>query len=283
MSKAHTSKGALYAGAAVLLASAAGCSSVAAKAAGGIQGGGSPGPAAAAAIQAAMAKASADKTVRITGSITSPAGGGRLDGQERFGDPAEMSMHLNVAGQDITELLVGGELYMKDQMLSAELGGKPWIKLSLAQTGSAGSAVTRMLASGEGTDPARQLEPLLASGDLAKVGTETVDGVRADHYHGTLDPATALDSSQASKNLAPAQLAQLKSLMKAGGVTGESVDVWVGADGLPVRETVSTTTAAGLVKTDLHLAHWGEPVSFAAPPADQVSDMSSMMGALPTG
>lgn len=232
----------------------------------------------AAEIQAALTKAANDKTVTIHGTISSPQGSGTLDAQESFGNNVEMSMTMGLAGTQISEVMMGDTLYIKIPAMSAELGGKPWAKVSLGSMGSLGSTLQSLVDSAKNTDPAAQLQPLLASGDVKKVGTDTVDGVQATHYAGTVDVATAFDSSQAAKNLTPDQISQLKSMLNAAGVTDEKIDVWVGSDGLPVEETISMNTTVGAEKIDLHLSGWGRPISVVAPPADQVSDITSMMG-----
>ena len=277
----HKRFGLMAAGAAVALAAAAGCTSAAKSSGGSTGSGGNPvqlSPVAE--IQAALSKASGDKTVHVTGTISSAAVTGTIDAQEQFGDQIKMSVNMAMGGTTISEVWIGDTLYMKIPQLSSELGGKPWAKLSLSSMGTLGSTFQSLIDSAKNTDPSAQLQPLLASGDIHKVGTETVDGVQAAHYSGTVDPATAFDGSQAAKNLTAAQIAQLKSLMKAGGVTKETIDVWVASDGLPVRETVSMNTSAGATKVDMHLSGWGKPITVTAPPADQVSDLASMMGGL---
>ena len=285
----HKRIGLIAGGAAVTLAAITGCSS-AAKSSGGsggtAAGGGSNqlqlSPVAE--IQAALSKASGDKTVHVTGTISTAGTSGTIDAQEQFGSNVEMSMNMSLAGTNISEILIGDTLYMKIPELSAELGGKAWGKFSLSSMGSLGSTFKAMIDSAKNTDPTSQLQPLLASGDVHKVGTETVDGVQTTHYAGTVDPATAFDSSQAAKNLTSAQIAQLKSTLKDSGVTSETIDVWVASDGLPVREQVSATSSVGATKVDMHMSGWGSPVSITAPPADQVGDLSSLMGSLsPTG
>lgn len=278
--------GFIAAGGALALALAAGCTSsngngnsANTNAGGGSGGNGSAvGAAPAAEIQAALTKAANDKTVKVHGTISSPQGSGNLDAQEQFGDNVEMAMDMSLGATQISEVLTGDTLYMKIPALSSELGGKPWAKVSLGTMGSLGSTLQSLVDSAKNTDPAAQLQPLLASGDLKKVGTETVDGVQATHYAGTVDPATAFSSSQAAKNLTPAQISQIKSMLSSAGVTTEKIDVWVGSDGLPVEETIDMTTAAGAEKIDLHMSGWGQPISVAAPPAGQVSDITSMMG-----
>jgi hypothetical protein len=273
----------MAAGAGLALAAIAGCTSSTAKSTGGSAGGGgnpvqlSP----VAQIQAALSKASGDKTVHVNGTITSSSFTGAIDAQEQFGDNVQMSVNLTMSGTSISEIWLGNTLYLKIPQLSSELGGKAWAKLDLSAMGSLGSTFQSLIDSAKNTDPSAQLQPLLASGDVHKVGTDTVDGVQADHYSGTVDPTTAFESSQAAKNLTPAQITQLKSMMKDSGVTKETIDVWVvPGTGLPVRETISMNTSTGPVKVDMHLSDWGKPVTITAPPADQVGDLSSLMGGL---
>jgi hypothetical protein len=229
-------------------------------------------------IRVALSKASNDKTVRVHGTITGDQATGTLDAQEQLGDNLEMSIALSLPGTQISEVWLGDTLYLKIPALASELGGKPWAKFSLSSLGPLGSSIQSLVNSAKNSDPAAQLQPLLASGDVKEVGTETVDGVQATHYTGTVDPATAFDTSQAVKNLTPAERQQLKSMLSAAGVTSETIDVWVASDGLPVEEMISTTAKAGAEKVDLHLSGWGQPVSISAPPADEVTDISSLAG-----
>jgi hypothetical protein len=276
--------GLIAGGVAVALAAVAGCSTSSAgngstNGSGG-NGGGAADLSPAAFIKAALTKASDDKTVHVTGTITAAGTDLTMTADEQFGNNIELSMNLDAAGSTISEVMIGNKLYMKIPQLSAELGGKTWAELDLSSLGSLGSTFQSLIDSTKNSDPTQQLQPLLASGNVHKVGTETVDGVQAVHYAGTIDPSTAFDSAPAAKNLTPDQIAQLKSVMKTAGVTSEAVDAWVASDGLPVRVTVSSSTSQGAVKVDMHMSNWGKPVSIAAPPADQVGDLSSMLGGL---
>lgn len=275
--------GLIAGGVAVTLAAVAGCSTSSNNSGGANGSGGgstvvhlSP----AAFVKAALAKATNDKTVHVTGTIAVAGINGTMTADESFGSDIELSMNMTEAGTSVSEILIGDKLYAKIPQLSPVLGGKSWALLDLSGLGALGSAFQSLVRSAKNMNPAQQLQPLLASGDLHKVGSETVDGVQADRYAGTVDVATALDGSEAAKNLTPDQVAQLKSLMKEGGVTSETIDLWVASDGLPVRISVSSNTSEGAVKVDMHLSNWGKPVTITAPPADQVGDISSMLGGL---
>lgn len=277
----HKRIGLIAGGAAVALAAVAGCSTNSTNNGGsGGNGGTTLNLTPVAEIQAALTKASNDKTVHVTGTVSSGGTDATMTADEQFGDNVELSMNLNAQGSTISEILIGDKLYAKIPQLTAELGGKSWVLFDLSSLGSLGSTFQSLIDSAKNIDPSQQLQPLLASGDLHKVGSETVDGVQADHYSGTVDAATAFDSSQAAKNLTPDQIAQLKSLMKAGGVTTETIDLWVQSTGLPVRIEVSSNTSKGAFKVDMHLSNWGQPVTITAPPSDQVGDLSSLLGGL---
>lgn len=84
-----------------------------------------------------------------------------------------------------------------------------------------------------------------AAGDFEVVGRETVDGVDATHYR--------LTAGEAGADLAE-------------GLS--TVDVWVGADDLPVRAEVGVTDPVSTVS--ISYSDWGVPVDVQAPPADQV-------------
>lgn len=278
--------GLIAGGAAVALAAAAGCTNSSTNTAGsngsssGGNGGGAVNLSPAAFVKAALTKASNDKSVHVTGSISAAGTNGTLTADESFGSDVEMSMNMSTAGGGISEILIGDKLYAKFPGMDSMLGGKSWVLLDLTALGSLGSTFQSLINSAKNMNPAQQLQPLLASGNLHKVGSETVDGVQADHYAGTVDPATAFDGSLAAQNLTPDQITQLKSLMKAGGVTSETIDLWVASDGLPVRVSVSSNSSEGAVKVDMHLSNWGKPVSITAPPADQVGDMSALLGGI---
>jgi hypothetical protein len=282
----HKRIGLIAGGAAVALAAVAGCTSSSTNTAGsnGSSSGGNGGSAVnlspAAFVKAALTKASNDGTVHVTGSITAAGTNGTMTADESFGNPVELSMTMNASASSISEILIGDKLYAKVPELSSMLGGKSWVLFDLNALGSLGSTFQSLINSAKNMNPAQQLQPLLASGNLHKVGSETVDGVQADHYSGTVDPATAFDGSEAAKNLTADQITQLKALMKAGGVTTETIDLWVASDGLPVRVSVNSNSSEGAVKVDMHLSDWGKPVSITAPPADQVGDMSSLLGGI---
>lgn len=234
-----------------------------------------------AAIQAMLTKASgSDNSVSVRGTVTFAKQQATMTAQERFGSDFGMQMDLSVAGQDVSVVFDGKTMYMKDQQLASLLNGKQWLSMSLADAGSAGAALSSEMQGFESQNPVEQFQAMLASDDLKDVGSESVDGVQAEHYSGTVNPATSLSDPAVTKNLTPAEITSLKSMFKATGVTSEHLDVWVASSGLPVEMKQTTTTAIGNTNADLHFSQWGAPVTITVPPAGEVTDLSSMLGKL---
>jgi hypothetical protein len=231
-----------------------------------------------------MSTAGNDKTVTVTGTFSAPSASGQLSGQEEFVPDFGMLMNVTTGGTTISEVWVGGTIYLKDPQYAADLGsGKTWFSMDLSAMGPLGSVFSGEIDSVKDTDPAKLIEELLAADDLTNAGQQTVDGVKTTHYSGTVDPTTAYDSAAAKQHLTPAQLQQLEQLEDTIGATSEKIDLWIASDGLPVQVAISETTSSGVISTQDDFTDWGQPVNIAAPPADQVENVNSMITSLPSG
>ena len=244
--------------------------------------------AAVASAESKLTSASA-QTVQLRGT-TSLAGLGdaQIIGAEQFAPSVAADLKMTFSGSQLGAMSNGSmEVVVKDNIAYLNLGalgtqltnGKPWLKLDLSSLanfpGSAGS-VSSLTKVNQNTDPAEQMRLLLASGDLKRVGTETVDGVKATHYTGTVDPARALQQ-YAGSNLTPEDVSRLQNGLQEAGITSEHIDLWLDKASLPVEIKVSAkSTAAGQIATDLHFSDWGGPVSITAPPVDQVADITQL-------
>lgn len=239
--------------------------------------GGTSSTTAAAAILASVKTAGNDKSVTVNGTVTSPEGTGQISGQESFAPDFAMTMAFSQGSVKVNEDWVDNTIYIGTPELAAELGGKQWLSLSLDQMSSFGHNFAAEIDLVKNTDPQQLLEVLLASGDLAKVGTATVDGVSTTHYSGTVNPATAFGSPQAKQYLTPAQIQELQQLDSAAGSTRQKVDAWVGSNGLPVRITTADAGSTGTTTVQLDFSDWGAPVTVNAPPSDQVINVTSLV------
>ncbi|MBR7825397.1 hypothetical protein KDK95_03685 [Actinospica sp. MGRD01-02] len=227
----------------------------------------------------AMNKADSAGTVKVTGTMTTPGSTTpmTMTAEEEYSPSLEMSMTTQLNGQSISEVLIADKLYMKYAGLSAMMGGKPWGEIDLSQaTGSLGSLST-LLSSVRDQNPTTQISALVASGDVSKVGTATVDGQQTTHYSGTLTTGQLATLSGGSAHLSAAQVAQLKSLLQDAGASAVTIDVWISSSGLPVEEKYAEKLSSGTVTGDMHLSDWGAPVSVGAPPSAEVYNMTSAL------
>jgi hypothetical protein len=227
----------------------------------------------------AMNKANSAGTVKITGTVTEPGTSTAvtMTAEEQYSPSVEMSMTMQVSGQTLSEVLVGSKIYMDYPALSSEMGGKQWGEIDLTQTSGSLGSLSSLVNSAQNENPTTQISALVASGDVAKVGSATVDGQQTTHYSGSLTPGQLAAVSAKSGQLSASQISTLKNLMQQGGVSSETIDLWVSAAGLPVEMKYSSKTSAGTVTGDMHMSDWGAPVSIGAPPASEVYDMTSAL------
>ncbi len=141
-----------------------------------------------------------------------------------------------------------------------------WVKIDLgALTG--GADVFGSLGS---SDSFGGFAALSGASGVTKVGTEKVDGTTTTHYHATIDPDRVLRK-------VPSRLRDAVESFLAGGAL--ELDAWVGNDGHLVRlvEVIQTGVAAdnATMKVTIDLDGVGVPVDVKAPPADQVTDITS--------
>ena len=185
----------------------------------------------------------------------------------------ELSAALNgVSGAgNIQEIIIGTTVYIKLSSLSAQLGGKPWIKLSANSGGKAGALIHSLLqeASSGNLSSQAQLAKLVTG--LHKVGRETVGGVETTRYDGSIKPADALPHLPAAlrSSFGPL-LKQIQGNLK--------VSYWIDDQHL-IRKVAETETVQGQqVHTTILYQDINQPVHIAPPPPGQVRDSSSVPG-----
>lgn len=226
-----------------------------------------------------MSKASSAGTVKIQGTVSSANTGSlTLSGEEQYSPSVKLSLTMQIESQQMSEVLIGSTFYLDYPALSAQMGGKPWGRIDLAQAGGELGSLSTLADSAKNYNPTTQIEALIASGKVTKNGTATVDGVQATHYSGHLNAGDLLQQTADNAGLTASQFKALQSTLQTAGISSESIDLWVGSDGLPVEiKYAAQSTAAGEVDTDMHLSDWGKPVQIGAPPASQVFDLTTQM------
>lgn len=189
-------------------------------------------------------------------------------------DMTMTSAQFSQLGTDSVHMLMSGTtMYMNvGTSGAARLGGKHWMKMDFAELGAAGKALAEQLNKSSGNDPSTQIKLFTSSGDIHRVGAETVDGVQTTHYTGTVDLAKLVDTQDPNLKSVVAQDTQL-------GLTTMNVDLWVDAQNRPVRVHQSTNagSAVSLDMTADYSDFSTSPVTITPPAASDTIDFTQLM------
>ncbi|MGW2423639.1 hypothetical protein ACWC0C_31055 [Streptomyces sp. NPDC001709] len=159
-----------------------------------------------------------------------------------------------------------------------QTGGKHWVRYAYDDLAKfAGASGSYLKDQAQTSTPNQAVKMLLASGDVKKVGQETVSGVRTEHYAGTVNVA---DLAGRSSNLSADQLSALKKQLDQAGITTDTIDIWVNDQNLLVKKTEKADTAKGALSSTAYYSDYGVPVSAEAPPASDTKDFKDLMKSL---
>ena len=245
------------------------------------------------AIGAAAAATEASRTARGLLTVTSAGGTVTATGTGNFDTgeaAAEVAMADGPRESTITVLRTGTGVYARlPGGMNPMSTGKPWVSIdapTLARLTELALGESAAHITGAPLDALAYLRAV--SGDVTVVGTDTTRGEPTTRYRAAVDPARAA-----------AQLpGALRAHAPASGAAPASLpaDVWIDGEGR-LRKLVITDpadagagAAAGTVPapaadpppgpTTITLELWdfGTPVEVSAPPADQVADVSGLLG-----
>ncbi|MDI5978683.1 hypothetical protein [Amycolatopsis magusensis] len=228
-------------------------------------------------VRAASARADEAKSAKFTmqmdimGMQMSGSGEGSFEGTN-----SQMSMTMQMMGQNIEMRMVDAAIYMK-MPAGQSPGGKPWVKMDLnsAQAGE----MKGMLEQSQQSDPRKILEVIQKAGKITKADTVQLDGQEVSHY------AIDLDMKKAGGlgGMTEADLAELPE----GTIV--PTEIWLNRDQLPVQITMDMGEAIKKIaekqgeqvpagtniggKMTMKYSDWGAPVNVEIPPADQVGEM----------
>ncbi|WP_240489851.1 hypothetical protein [Actinomadura atramentaria] len=169
-------------------------------------------------------------------------------------------------------IFTGDTLYAKlPQAAKFVSGGKPWLKVDLAQVQQrTGFDVRGLVDRLQQVDPAKLTAMFTGSEDVRRVGTETVDGVKTTRYAGTVTVDEALrrldaQARDAAKPYLPQEAANSKL----------TFDLWVDGAGLP-REVVvkGVGRSGGDGSLKVLYSDFGKKFSVNPPPADETGALT---------
>ncbi|MFC3576828.1 hypothetical protein ACFOZ0_26815 [Streptomyces yaanensis] len=148
------------------------------------------------------------------------------------------------------------------------LHGRHWIRYVYddlaALPGGSGAQLSDQL---RNTAPLQPVRLLLASGDVRRVGEETVRGRHATHYSGTVMTAA----------LTGEDVAGLKEQLEQAGVTAETVDIWVDDHNLLIKKTERGELSSGRMSSTAYYRDYGVQVPATEPPAADTADFKELM------
>ncbi|AOR32635.1 hypothetical protein BFF78_17575 [Streptomyces fodineus] len=204
------------------------------------------------------------------GNLTVAYTGGKLgQGMRRIGMPT------------IETRMLPDALYVRmTDRFAQQMGGRHWLKYSYAEyQQSTGGSDVYMKSQMRNATPNQSVQLLLASGDVKKVGEETVSGIRATRYAGTVDAA---DMAGRTGRLTAAQLAAVKKQLTEAGITTEKVEVWLNDQNLLVKSATKADTGQGPLSVTNYYSDYGVKVLAPAPPASDTKDFKELMKSLGT-
>jgi hypothetical protein len=231
-------------------------------------------------LQAAASNSQAAESSRFTmdmafdveGEPITLAVDGVMSGDGKNG---ELTVSLPIVGT-IEERIVDGVIYMNLGSFPgapAELDGKQWVKLDPEQLKQQGGMFGDLADQAEANSPNQGLEYLQGlSGDVEKVGEETVDGQPATHYRASIDYTKVLDKlPNASDEVRDA----------LGNLGNVPADVWIDGEDRVVKMHLTMDASgfgagAGTAEVSMKLSDFGVPVDVQAPPEDQTVDFSEL-------
>ena len=170
-------------------------------------------------------------------------------------DSGDSLFTMGIGKRTLEIRIVGGTLFMQTPGPDGE---ERWLASPMPE----GGATSGMLQ----TEPRSYLEMMEAvAGDVERVGTESIRGVRTTHYRFEIDPRKV---ESPSPQFSPADLA-------AAGIETLPMDVWVGPDDLPRRIRVALGAAGSDIEIDMEMYDYGKPVEVEAPPEELVTRVAS--------
>ena len=181
----------------------------------------------------------------------------------------------------------GDTVYLKAPFTSMVSKDKPWVKVSSPKLAKA----VEELGTSVQPDPDSFLAFLEGAGGPVKtVGTEDVRGVATRHVQVQLDIAKLVDRAAGTRKQ------KLTQQLTQHGISLDDLapvpaDAWIDDDGYVRRFSVAfdlaelgklhkEAKATGVITETIELYDFNEPVTVAAPPADQVAelDLSKLLG-----
>ncbi|MFF5359411.1 hypothetical protein ACFY4I_08385 [Streptomyces scabiei] len=229
-------------------------------------------------IMAALAKAT-DRTEKLGSAevemtVGTDDGTVTMEGTYSWGDGYAYDIEMDAAAAGMGELtddptiralFVGGAYYYDvDPLTSGPYKGKEWLKVDgSAVFGEKGSQAVR----GSGVSPVASLRGMKYAKGVEDLGRERVDGRTGTHYRAPIGK----EQMGRFQDAYSGEGSVLDSV--TGGVDKVTMDVWVGADDLPIR----LRQEMGAMTITMDFEKFGATAEVKAPPAGKTADVTEVL------
>lgn len=177
---------------------------------------------------------------------------------------ATVALPAEAGGSKLTVRVADEVAYLSGAPLTAE--GR-WARVPLEQLGATGLDTSAV-------DPSRQLEQLRGvAEDVREVEPQTIRGVQAEGYAGTIDAVEAL-------SLAPAEQQTEEARAAAAELGTIPFTLFVDEENRPVRMTQEFTVEGSTVEVSMDFYDWGSDVDVTAPDPATVGELPGLGAAV---
>ncbi len=248
-------------------------------------------------LAAAPGKTLAERTSRVAIDVAlGGGGGGRFQGGGEFDFEKQQGRltldlgPLGLPGVGPTEVVFNEKLlFMKLDLNVPKLRQRPWLRIDMDALGKGAGPQLEGFRQLQSNDPTAALHYLRGVTDeVKKLGTETVRGTKTTRYSATLDLGKA---GQEVREDLKDDIAQIQAQL---GTSTIPTEAWIDDEGRlrRLRYSVDLSKATppnqaadagtGTVTASFELYDFGVGVDAAAPPADQITDISELVGNVPS-
>lgn len=223
-------------------------------------------------------------TATGTGSFQTGKRAGSLTLAMNFAAIPEIANVLGSSTLQMQEVLDGSTIYLKLPSAFVAKNSsltKPWVRVDIGQAVSARgfSGLGSLFDNPTSADPGQMLQYLRGiSGQVTRVGSESIDGVQTTGYRAQIDFARVPDAAPAASRAAVRRA--ISSLERLTGARVMPVTVWIDGRHLVRRMefALNVTLPGGQSLTEsfgLDVTDYGPQPAPVLPPAGQVQDLTS--------
>ncbi|MDX3226525.1 hypothetical protein [Streptomyces sp. ME19-01-6] len=240
-----------------------------------------------AALKLASQQTDQQHSAKVEGTTQMGAQNSTMSGAMDWANGMRANMTITQKGGSVQNSPLAGKpmeaRYTPDAMFmnlgsefAAQAGGKHWMKYdydTLAkQAGASGEFLKDQM---QNTDPARSVQLLIATGKVKSVGSESVKGVKATHYTGTVQVSEL--AKMQSKDLSESDLTALQKQLETSGMETETIDLWIDGDNLLVKKREQADSNNGKYDSTVYYSDYGTKVTVEEPPASDTMNFEDAL------